>query len=929
MPDPNLRRVVGEKLRSHRFTQPDMLRLRDLVAFSQGIANLTGLEHATNLVFLDLGGNRITDIRPLAGLTRLETLRLWHNRITDISPLAGLKRLKEIGLNDNQIEDFTPLLELTDLETLQVKDNPGDVTPILALNPVDLEICDVPGYPIAPRIQDRDYPSVFAAWMNIINIPTLSHEQRLARHDLYFCCPLFGLSFMNTEHSVELVGNIEDAIRQRKALESENPNMVLLVPVKYFTGLNSDAYPEDSPLWLRDKNGNRVIESGWGEALLDFTKPEVQEYAIQQAIAVSKCGLFDGIFLDHWNEDPRLGGYQNLEAEHTARDRILQGIRAEVGDNFLIMVNANRSKIPRWSRYINGTFMETGGDLLTGKPGYDAWGYTYTGLQEIESTLRWAEGHFREPRINGLEGWGVMRELPDSPTNLSWMRIFTTMSLTHSDGYVLYTIGSATLHHEHPWDNEFLAQTYGHANQIPHVHDHDHYWYDFWDADLGQPIGEKAQRYENRDGLFIREFTNGWAVYNRSGKAQEIRLSEQATGAESGLRNTIHTIPDLDGEIYLKTVGQITPGKYPPLYWIDAKTDTLYRLVGDKVENLVPRIQNATSLAVDTAGERLYWTEKTSDRTGKIQRASLDGTNVQLVRALTSTPLDIALDTASGKLYLSNAWGKIQRMSLDGSNFQSNFITDLEAPQNLVLDTTGGQLYWTEQTGQTTGKVQRANLDGSNVQLVKGLTSAPRGMDFDSTHRKLYVTNAFGKLQRMDLDGSSFQPNFITGLVSPGKVAVDVVGGKVYWTEKDKLRRANLNGENIQDVITGLGELTNMGLGIDSMGEIGVAAAPMITPVVEQTQLLANYPNPFNPETWIPYQLATNANVEIHIYNIHGVLVRRLELGHQLAGTYTNRGRAAYWDGRNDVGERVASGIYFYQLQADNLSLLRKMLILK
>lgn len=158
-------------------------------------------------------------------------------------------------------------------------------------------------------------------------------------------------------------------------------------------------------------------------------------------------------------------------------------------------------------------------------------GYTYDGLAEIEGTLLWAEENLREPRVNCLEGWGIPTESPDSPINLQWMRVFTAMSLTHSDGYVLYNDGIQ----------------------------HEHYWYDFWDADLGQPIGSKAQIYENREGLFIREFTNGWAVYNRSGKPQEIRLSDQATGVESGLRNTIHIIPHLDGEIYLKSGLQTPP----------------------------------------------------------------------------------------------------------------------------------------------------------------------------------------------------------------------------------------------------------------------------------------------------------------------------------------------------------------------------------
>ena len=127
----------------------------------------------------------------------------------------------------------------------------------------------------------------------------------------------------------------------------------------------------------------------------------------------------------------------------------------------------------------------------------------------------WAETKLREPQINCLEGEGIGTSLPNSPENQRWMRVFTTLSLTHSDGYVLYTDGS-----------RFVSPSAAH---------HSHIWFEFWNADLGQPIGEKAQYYNNQDGVFIREFTNGWAVYNRSGAPQAIQLPEQATGVESGL----------------------------------------------------------------------------------------------------------------------------------------------------------------------------------------------------------------------------------------------------------------------------------------------------------------------------------------------------------------------------------------------------------
>ena len=97
----------------------------------------------------------------------------------------------------------------------------------------------------------------------------------------------------------------------------------------------------------------------------------------------------------------------------------------------------------------------------------------------------------------------------------------------------------------------------------------------------------------------------------------------------------------------------------------------------------------------------------------------------------------------------------------------------------------------------------------------------------------------------------------------------------------------------------------------------------------DHTVLLANYPNPFNPETWIPYQLAHPADVTLTIYDTKGVIVRQLDLGHQGAGYYTDKTRAAYWDGRNNLGESVGSGIYFYQLRAGDYSTTRKMVILK
>ena len=97
----------------------------------------------------------------------------------------------------------------------------------------------------------------------------------------------------------------------------------------------------------------------------------------------------------------------------------------------------------------------------------------------------------------------------------------------------------------------------------------------------------------------------------------------------------------------------------------------------------------------------------------------------------------------------------------------------------------------------------------------------------------------------------------------------------------------------------------------------------------KETTLLPNYPNPFNPETWMPYRLAEPADVTLTIYDTKGETVRQLDLGHQPAGYYTTHSKAVYWNGRNNTGEQVASGVYFYHLDAGDYSKTRKMIILK
>ena len=380
--------------------------------------------------------------------------------------------------------------------------------------------------PISDRIRNRTYPSVFTFWGHILNRPHLSEIEKRASYDLR-CCHDFGLHIQDTPDDPKMVtenGLLEKAIQERDDLLAHNPNRIVLLQLEFREALLSQ-YPEDWPYWLRDAQGK--IAPGWGseqfppipDGLINFTHPGFQDRVVAQAIAVSNCGIFDGIFFDHWGEIPLLSPYVDNETEHLARHNIIERIRAQTRPDFLIMGNTNDHIIPRTGPRINGGFMETV------VPGNLADIPIESHLYEIEHALNWLENNLREPVINALEGQVIPTEPPDSPNNLRWMRALTTLSLTFSNGYVVFS--------------------------EPELHTH--YWYDFWDADLGQPVGPKAQLYdEDIPGLYIREFTNGWAVYNHSGEAQVITLAEEVQGVASGHLGTEHALPNLDGEMYLR-----------------------------------------------------------------------------------------------------------------------------------------------------------------------------------------------------------------------------------------------------------------------------------------------------------------------------------------------------------------------------------------
>ena len=523
----------------------------------------------------------------------------------------------------------------------------------------------------------------------------------------------------------------------------------------------------------------------------------------------------------------------------------------------------------------------------------------------------------------------------------------------------------------------------------------------------------------------------GGSLSETSVTADEDGLAETTLtlGSERGVNSVRASVAGADPVTFNTSIDPkilVAVANRPVMYWIDS--GMLSGLTGAKAAKIA---ESANDVAV--GGGKIYWTSQTSASAGTINSANLDGTNATILNSIRSVPVGIAVDTAGSKVYWTASSGKIKRANLNGSGSET-VLQDLSDPtdiavsngfiywteggnsirrvnmsgQKIVIDVAvnldtvgglavgGGKVYWTEQTGASSGTVNGSNLNGTNFGTLASTLSVPMGVAVDTAGSKLYWTSSSGKVKRANLDGSRGE-KVVEGLISPSKIAIgganteatatvtkkattpakkdnakyDVNGDGAVDNTDASLVAAAMNTSNTKYDVNGDGTVNFLDLLLVFDNREDAAAAPtivgmklsavqidvieeqidlliatndrspaamrtlvymqqlLVTARPEKTQLFANYPNPFNPETWIPYELATDTHVKITIYNTQGVVIRSLQFGHQSAGYYTGRDRAAYWDGRNAFGEQVASGLYFYQLETDEMSLMRKMVILK
>ncbi|MCY3722823.1 MAG: leucine-rich repeat domain-containing protein [Candidatus Poribacteria bacterium] len=811
IPDPNLRAAIAESLDKKagaQITAEEMATLRDFVAESSGIRDLTGLEFATNLHSLNIANNLISDLSPLSGLTHLASLFLYenkvfdlspltelhnlasldfaHNRASDLSPLVGLKNLSGIHATGNNISDLSPLSGVPNLKSFGSWDNPlSDLSPLIELESID--ICG--GTPdISTLIGAKNLKELYFRSCNISDISLLAEFTGLERLslednkvlDISPLTALTKLKWLNLEKNnisdVSALGGLanlewlnleENAISDFLPLEGLQQNTAIRL-------LHNPGSPKHGPkivgtwLWMitpiGDKSAKDAAASGV-DFLAEISEGDVTELKVATNGAVEGNPVGDSVWVSH-------------------------KISASGIDNINDMVNV-----------------------------------AGLGIGDINRHVAYGVVHLFSPKKQNIN-----------------------MFVGSSDAVKVWLNGK--LVHNNP------------------VHRGSEDYQDMFPVIL--EIGINV--------LLVAVYEDFWEWGGFFGFEQGAAYT--VTASNSGI-----------GYNFSETAIHVGD-----TFTLDLRARNIIDLAGWQFDiafdpTVLEAIEVNEGDFLKTEGESTFFQKGTIDnRSGKItglSSALLSGGGV----TGTGTLLSVNFSAKAG--------GETQ-LKLQNVQFGTSTGDLISAGPHEVTLVVEGQLA----TGDVNRDGQVSILDMILIAQQLGKTVPP--------HSAVDV-NGDGTISILDMILVAQHLGESIAAAAPSILTMDDIHRLDPAMVQTWIAQAQIENDGSAAFREGIAYLQSL----------------LALLIPEETRLLPNYPNPFNPETWIPYQLSEPAGVTVRIYSVNGVLVRTLVLGHIPAGIYQSRNRAAYWNGRNEIGEPVASGLYFYTLTAGDFTATRKMLIRK
>ncbi|MCY3551714.1 MAG: leucine-rich repeat domain-containing protein [Candidatus Poribacteria bacterium] len=824
IPDSPLRKVIEDALNKtpgSPITVAEMATLRELEAGNRDIRDLTGLEFATNLGFLNVESNSISDISPLAGLTNLTELKMGGNPISDISPLASLTKLRQIWFNDTEVADLSPLASLRDLETINAA-----ATRISSLAPLE------------GLTKLRILETIHS---DISDLSPLAGLTNLTRLLLYDCkatdlLPLRGLTklrWLGFPHT----NNITDfsplsGLTELRHLDLFHTEISDLSPLAKLINLET--------LIL---DWNRIVDVSPLASLHNLKTLYLHVNNIEDFSPLD--GIRKNIEVFTWHRNP---GYPKggPKIEGPWLWLMLQSHWTEGMDQIDHLSKASNGKITEQQIATLGT---ADGERI----GDSVW---------LKSTLE--PYHYDDPNRN----YNNLRRLllPEEEVVESkspWFEVYSTITLYSPRAqHTRIFIGAADSPRKVLLNGEL-------------VYHYEHYVdRDAWNTD-----------YQDFFPITLRKGKNVLLVHHKYNTRRPIGYF---FGFEPGTEYSVVN-PRVG---YTFSEPKIHVGD---TFTLDLSTENIYDLAGWQFDiafdpTVLEVVEVNEGDFLKTGGETTFFQKGTIDNsTGKITKLSSARLSEDGVSG-TGTLLSV--------MFTAKTAGQTQ---LKLENFQLAAITGVSipaGPQEVVI-TVEGQLA----TGDVNRDGQVNILDMVLVARHFGKT-VPPDSDVD--------LNGDGVVNIQDLIIVAQHLGETTS-AAPSIFAVDDIEGIDPAMIQVWIEQAQVEDDGSIAFRKGIANLEQL----------------LTLFIPETTALLNNYPNPFNPETWIPYQLSEPAEVTLRIYAVNGSLIRTLALGQMPAGIYQIRPRAAYWDGKNDLGESVASGVYFYTLTAGNFTATKKMLIRK
>ena len=980
IPDPNLRAAVEAalgKVPGAVITAADMAKLERIEADESGISDLRGLEAAINLERIEFRRNSISDLSPLRGLTRLNNIKLRGNRITDVSPLAGLINVDWLGLEENTITDLSPLKSLVKLNGIGISENPiSDVSPLANL--ISLEGIDAWRTPISDFSPLAKLPRLrwigFGDDRSISALPSLKGLKSLRRLEINDCniSDLSGLAELTQLEWLGLVNNqisdisplgnltglehlnldanvISDVsplkkLTQLKVLYLENNQISDVSPLAGLTNLDrldlrNNAISDFSSLdglskktIIRSQGNPSVFLQGgpkivgpwlWvvlpGEGfhngkdlLAQASGGKVMELSVATEGATEGESVGNNVWTSHKIDPDDMNTRKLVSAlgiDDSHQQRVMYGS--------IILHSHSKQQTTMFAGSDDAHKIWLNGKLINEK--YHGWAHDYEVF--FPATLKQGKNVLLVAVLDYQGGWGGAAHFGFAPdteytvslpgarfsfsTPATQVKVGDTFTVQFKAENISdlagwqsdITFDPAVLKVNNVREGSFLKQGGGRT----------HFLKGTIDNTKGRITGIGAARLSeggaNGEGILL--------TVTFTAKANgESRLSLRKFQAGSSLGETISSRPPdiviTVGEPSISVVGTTKffslstdpmPVRFGETFTLHFGVEDVIDLAGWQVDiafdaDLLEAVEVNEGDFLKSGGGAAFFLQGSIDNTAgeitKISSARTSGGGVTGTGTLLSVTF-MPKTTGETQITLNNFFA--------GASSGETISSD--APEIVITIEERAYPAWD------------VNADGTTNVLDLILVAQHLGEDASANPQS--DVNGDGTINVLDLivvaqhlgePANAAAPFYVTGIET---LELDPAAVQMWIAQAEAKNDGSLAFQQ----------------GIENLQRLLASLLP------EKTALLANYPNPFNPETWIPYDLAEAADVTVRIYAADGALVRTLALGHQVAGIYQSRTRAAYWDGKNEVGESVASGVYFFTLTADDFMGTRKMLIRK